>query len=191
PGVAGPWNRRQIEIVLGGHLSHGRCGLAPEPFFGGFDSPVSDRRRLGLSCNGESFGFGRGGGQGGCWGGGGCGGPGGPRWRGGALGADGGVGAGAGGRGAAGAGRVAPAPASVSIRPTTVWTGTVSPSCTRISASTPAPGAGISASTLSVEISKMGSSRLTGSPAFLSHRESVPSAMDSPIWGMTTSIRAM
>ena len=51
-------------------------------------------------------------------------------------------------------------------------------------------GAGISASTLSVEISKIGSSRLTASPTFFSHLESVPSAIDSPIWGMTTSMRA-
>ena len=58
------------------------------------------------------------------------------------------------------------------------------PSATRISASTPAAGDGISASTLSVEISKIGSSRLTSSPTFFSHRESVPSAIDSPICGM-------
>jgi hypothetical protein len=55
----------------------------------------------------------------------------------------------------------------------------------------PAAGAGISASTLSVEISKIGSSRFTGSPTFLIQRESVPSAMDSPIWGMITSMVAM
>jgi hypothetical protein len=58
-----------------------------------------------------------------------------------------------------------------------------------ISAS-PALDAGISASTLSVEISKIGSSRLTTSPTFLSHRDNVPSAMDSPICGITTSTRA-
>jgi hypothetical protein len=51
--------------------------------------------------------------------------------------------------------------------------------------------AGISASTLSVEISKIGSSRLTASPTFFIHRDSVPSAMDSPIWGMITSTLAM
>ena len=83
------------------------------------------------------------------------------------------------------------APFSVSIRATTVCTGTVWPSCTRISASTPASGAGISASTLSVEISKIGSSRLTSSPTFFIQRDRVPSAMDSPIWGMMTSILAM
>jgi Tfp pilus assembly protein PilN len=82
------------------------------------------------------------------------------------------------------------APFSVSIRATTVCTGTVCPSGTTISASTPAAGAGISASTLSVEISKIGSSRFTSSPTFLSHFDNVPSAMDSPIWGMITSTRA-
>ena len=96
---------------------------------------------------------------------------------------------------AAGAGALGAAPAaaeaSVSILATTVWTATVSPSFTRISASTPAAGAGISASTLSVEISKIGSSRFTASPTCLIQRERVPSAMDSPIWGMITSIFAI
>ena len=46
---------------------------------------------------------------------------------------------------------------------------------------TPAAGAGISASTLSVEISNSGSSRCTLSPTFLSHLVTVPSAIDSPI----------
>jgi hypothetical protein len=55
----------------------------------------------------------------------------------------------------------------------------------------PALGAGISASTLSVEISKIGSSRLMESPTFFIQRESVPSAIDSPIWGMITSILAI
>src|SRR5205814_1128481 len=82
------------------------------------------------------------------------------------------------------------APFSVSSRATTVCTATVSPSVTIISASTPAAGAGISASTLSVEISKMGSSRFTSSPTFFNHFESVPSAIDSPICGMMMSTRA-
>jgi hypothetical protein len=60
-----------------------------------------------------------------------------------------------------------------------------------ISASTPAEGEGISASTLSVEISKIGSSRFTASPTFFIQRERVPSAMDSPICGMMTSTRAI
>ena len=55
-----------------------------------------------------------------------------------------------------------------------------------ISLSTPATGAGISASTLSVEISNRGSSFSTVSPAFLSHLVMVPSKIDSPICGMTT-----
>src|SRR5690242_4689146 len=71
---------------------------------------------------------------------------------------------------------------------TTEFTGTVSPSLTLISVRTPAPGDGISASTLSVEISNSGSSRSTLSPTFLIHRTMVPSAIDSPIWGMTTLV---
>src|SRR6267143_1994156 len=62
----------------------------------------------------------------------------------------------------------APSPAA-SITPTTVWIGTVLPSPTLISFSTPAEGEGISASTLSVEISNSGSWRSTLSPGFLSH----------------------
>ena len=67
-----------------------------------------------------------------------------------------------------------------------IWT--VVPSAILISFSVPAAGDGISASTLSVEISKSGSSRWTVSPGFLSHLVMVPSVMDSPIWGMTTSV---
>src|SRR5258707_8425312 len=78
------------------------------------------------------------------------------------------------------------APAA-SITATTVWIGTVWPSVTLISFSTPAEGAGISASTLSVEISNSGSSRSMRSPGFLSHLVMVPSKMLSPIWGMMTS----
>jgi hypothetical protein len=74
------------------------------------------------------------------------------------------------------------------MTPTTVLIGTVAPASARISLSTPEAGAGISASTLSVEISKSGSSRSTLSPTLLSHLVMVPSAMDSPIWGMMTSV---
>ena len=81
----------------------------------------------------------------------------------------------------------APLPPS-SILATTVLMPTVLPSSTRISESVPAAGDGISVSTLSVEISKSGSSRSTRSPAFLSHLVSVPSTMLSPIWGITTSV---
>src|SRR5882724_3877175 len=97
-----------------------------------------------------------------------------------ALGAGDAAGAGA----AAGAEAAAPAPSMVA---TTVLIGTVWPSFTLISLSTPAEGEGISASTLSVEISKSGSSRSTLSPGFFSHLVIVPSKMLSPIWGITTS----
>ncbi len=63
---------------------------------------------------------------------------------------------------------------------------TVAPSWTLISIRVPATGEGISASTLSVEISKIGSSRLTASPTFFNHFVMVPSAIDSPICGMMT-----
>src|SRR5271163_515504 len=72
---------------------------------------------------------------------------------------------------------------------TTVLICTVVPACTLISASTPAAGEGISASTLSVEISKRGSSCCTASPGFFSHLVMVPSKIDSPIWGMITSVK--
>jgi hypothetical protein len=69
-----------------------------------------------------------------------------------------------------------------------VFTWTVDPSAALISVSTPAAGEGISASTLSVEISNSGSSRWTVSPGFLSHFVMVPSKIDSPIWGIRTSV---
>src|SRR4051812_42140231 len=67
-------------------------------------------------------------------------------------------------------------------------TGTVSPSLALIAVSTPDAGDGISASTLSVEISNSGSSRSTASPTFLIHRTIVPSAIDSPICGISTGV---
>src|SRR5208283_214959 len=97
-----------------------------------------------------------------------------------------GVGVGAGAAGA-GAGAVATADPAPSITATTVWMGTVCPSGTLISFSTPAEGEGISASTLSVEISNSGSSRSTLSPGFFSHLVMVPSKMLSPLWAITTS----
>ena len=78
-------------------------------------------------------------------------------------------------------------PAS-SMAQTTVPTVTVAPSSTLIDTEGACGGRGISASTLSVEISKSGSSRATVSPGFLSHLVRVPSVMDSPIWGITTSV---
>ena len=77
---------------------------------------------------------------------------------------------------------------SAEIVPTTVFTWTVAPSATLMSCRTPEAGAGISASTLSVEISNSGSSRCTLSPGFFSHLVMVPSKIDSPIWGMTISV---
>src|SRR5215469_8034570 len=74
------------------------------------------------------------------------------------------------------------------MTPTTVLICTVVPSGILISERTPAAGDGISASTLSVEISKSGSSRWTASPGFFSHLVIVPSKIDSPIWGMMTSV---
>src|SRR6266702_3699585 len=87
----------------------------------------------------------------------------------------------------AGAGGCAVAPVSDTTA-TTVLISTVAPSGTLISLSTPATGEGISASTLSVEISNSGSSFCTVSPVFLSHLVMVPSKIGSPIWGMTTSV---
>src|SRR6185369_4174286 len=91
------------------------------------------------------------------------------------------------GVGAASVGASTDSPAAP-IRPTTLSTATVSPSLTLICSSTPAAGDGISASTLSVEISNSGSSRSTASPTFLIQRTIVPSAIDSPIWGIVTGV---
>jgi len=72
----------------------------------------------------------------------------------------GGRGSGAAGSGVfAGAGR---APLAAVMRASTSPTWTVSPAWARISASVPAVGAGISASTLSVETSTIGSSSVNG-----------------------------
>ncbi len=171
-GVPGAGHRGEINAVLGGDLPHQRRGLLPQPLLGRVRRPggtAGHGERLGGAPGGSGL---RGSGAGG------------PRP------ARSARGAGAAGAGAAGAALTA-APFSVSIRATTVFTATVWPCCTRISASTPPWGAGISASTLSVEISKMGSSRFTSSPTFLIQRDRVPSAMDSPIWGMITSMRAI
>ena len=69
----------------------------------------------------------------------------------------------------------------------TAPTGTVSPSGTRISMSTPATGDGTSVSTLSVDTSNNGSSAATVSPTFLNHRVMVPSVTVSPNCGSVTS----
>src|SRR5712692_9637398 len=94
--------------------------------------------------------------------------------------------AGAGAAAFADTGAAAAEPAA-SMTPTIVCIGTVCPSPTLISFNTPADGDGISASTLSVEISNSGSSRSTLSPGFFSHLVIVPSKILSPIWGITMS----
>jgi hypothetical protein len=68
-----------------------------------------------------------------------------------------------------------------------VPTGTVSPSFTSTSRSTPSYGLGISESTLSVDTSYSGSSNATGSPTFFSQRPTVPSVTVSPSLGIVTS----
>ena len=98
------------------------------------------------------------------------------------LGSCGGL-AGSAGSGLGRASRLAPG----AITASTVPTSTVSPSWTRISATMPSPGLGISVSTLSVEISSSDSSRAIGSPSDFSHFVIVPSETETPIWGMTTS----
>jgi hypothetical protein len=105
----------------------------------------------------------------------------------GGFGASGAGAAGGGGAACAGAACAGFSPASPIVA-TTVLIATVCPSLTLISVSVPATGEGISASTLSVEISKMGSSRLMVSPTFFNHLVMVPSAIDSPICGMMTSV---
>jgi hypothetical protein len=94
-----------------------------------------------------------------------------------------GVGSGS-GAGSSAAGTTAPSPP---MRASSVPTATVSPSCTRISVTTPLAGDGTSVSTLSVEISSSVSSAAIGSPTFFTQRVIVPSETDTPICGMTTS----
>ena len=65
------------------------------------------------------------------------------------------------------------------------------PSALTIFTSTPACGAGVSSTTLSVSISTRFSSRLTYSPVFLCHDTSVASATDSESWGTFTSTSMM
>ena len=89
------------------------------------------------------------------------------------------------GRSGAGVSTAVPSP---SINAKTALTSTVSFSFTMIFVRTPEAGEGISASTLSVEISRRGSSRSTRSPTFFSHFVTVPSAMLSPICGMMTLV---
>src|ERR687893_642511 len=80
-----------------------------------------------------------------------------------------------------------PGLASVAISASTVPTSTVSPTGTTISCSRPAAGASTSVSILSVEMAAMTSSASTQSPTCFFHSTTVPSATDTPIWGIVTS----
>src|SRR5436305_7595038 len=80
-----------------------------------------------------------------------------------------------------------PGRAPVSIRASTVPTSTVLPTSTRTSSTRPEAGDGTSVSTLSVEISTMVSSASTQSPTRFFHSTTVPSATETPIWGIVTS----
>src|SRR5271156_6691214 len=82
----------------------------------------------------------------------------------------------------------ASAPPACSITAIVPPTGIVCPSAATIFAIRPAPGDGISVSTLSVEISTSGWSSTTTSPSFTSHFAMVPSTTLSPICGIVTSI---
>src|SRR5205807_4459712 len=84
-----------------------------------------------------------------------------------------------------------PGMAVVSMRASTVPTSTVVPTSTTISARRPLAGDGTSVSTLSVEISTTISSASTQSPTRFFHSTTVPSATDTPIWGMVTSATAL
>src|SRR2546423_2872893 len=84
-----------------------------------------------------------------------------------------------------------PGVATVSIRARSVRTSTVVPTSTRISARRPPAGDGTSVSTLSVEISTTISSASTQSPTRFFHSTTVPSATETPIWGIVTSARAL
>src|SRR3954453_4727695 len=68
-----------------------------------------------------------------------------------------------------------------------VPTSTVSPTSTSTVITRPLAGDGTSVSTLSVEISTIGSSFSTQSPTRFFHSTTVPSATDTPIWGIVTS----
>src|SRR5699024_11666093 len=82
----------------------------------------------------------------------------------------------------AGAGAAA-APSDEPTKARTCPTSTSSSSWTLISRTVPATGDGISVSTLSVEISTIGSSTSIVSPTSLSQRVPVPSVTDSPSSG--------
>src|SRR5947208_3291095 len=76
------------------------------------------------------------------------------------------------------------------IRASTSPTGTVASTGTRISVTTPLTGAGTSVSILSVEISQIVWSAWIESPTSTRQATTVPSATDTPIWGIVTSMIA-
>src|SRR3954447_3311304 len=80
-----------------------------------------------------------------------------------------------------------PGTAAVSMLASTVPTSTVLPTSTAIDTTRPDAGEGTSVSTLSVEISTIGSSFSTQSPTRFFHSTTVPSATETPIWGIVTS----
>ena len=75
----------------------------------------------------------------------------------------------------------------MAIRASTVPTSTVVSTSTSTSVTRPAAGDGTSMSILSVETSQIVSSASTQSPGRFFHSTTVPSATDTPIWGMVTS----
>src|SRR4051795_2200523 len=75
----------------------------------------------------------------------------------------------------------------VSIVASTVPTSTVAPTSTSSDTTRPVAGDGTSVSTLSVEISTIGSSDSIQSPTRFFHSTTVPSATDTPICGIVTS----
>src|SRR5436305_6446981 len=80
-----------------------------------------------------------------------------------------------------------PGTAAVSMRASTVPTSTVTPTSTASSPTRPVAGDGTSVSTLSVEISTIGSSASTQSPTRFFHSTTVPSATETPICGIVMS----
>src|SRR6185437_4011447 len=78
---------------------------------------------------------------------------------------------------------------STAMRAITVPTSTVWSTSTRISATTPLTGAGTSVSILSVEMSQIVCSAPMASPTPTRQPTTVPSATETPIWGMVTSTR--
>src|SRR3954466_15328877 len=80
-----------------------------------------------------------------------------------------------------------PGRSSVSIVASSVPTSTVAPTSTSTAVTRPVAGEGTSVSTLSVEISTIGSSASTQSPTRLRHSTTVPSAPDTPLCGIVPS----